>query len=120
MEETPEEVMARLQRYVDSLNARAQVAPTNATLSAPPVLHSFSTLTRTVAGQVICVATCVVTILLWVNLTHALAYIVVPAVAITLAPQCRAIWMAASPTPPAAPWISTVWPRPRWARWTRL
>jgi Flp pilus assembly protein TadB len=93
MEETPEEVLARLQRRVDSMKARGQVVPTSSVSSKaraadeprrvdvitedPPDLRfSFSTVSRTIAGQVICVATCAVTILLWINLSHTITYIV--------------------------------------------
>jgi hypothetical protein len=85
MEDTPEQVLARLERYVDSMNARAQGAPTSAAVSAPSLRHSFSTLSRTIAGQIICVATCIVTIVLWINVSHTVAYIVVPAAAVLLA-----------------------------------
>jgi hypothetical protein len=83
MEETPEELLARLQRYVDSLNARAQGAPPSAALSAPP-RFAFSILSRTLAGQLICVATCMATILLWINVGHTVVYIVLSAAAVLL------------------------------------
>jgi hypothetical protein len=103
MEETPEEVLARLQRYVDSVKARGEVPPATAphaeptpptspapaaaptrqaaatviTAEAPHLPLSFGTVSRTIAGQVLCVATCVVTILLWINVAHTLVYVVV-------------------------------------------
>jgi hypothetical protein len=100
MEETPEQVLARLQRYVDARNARGQsspatngtptpssVSPTAAapgpvsaavvTADAPHLPISLGTVSRTIAGQVLCVATCAVTILLWVNVAHVLTYVVV-------------------------------------------
>ncbi len=99
MEETPEQVLARLERYVDALKARGHLVPSGArvpaapsalppgtephaeaatvmTAEAPELRHGFGTLSRTVAGQAICVATCVVTLVLWVNVTRAAAYIV--------------------------------------------
>jgi hypothetical protein len=95
MEETPEQVLARLQRYVDSLKAREPLAPVGSASPAPvpanatggaaagvitdqrrAVRWSFSTLSRTIAGQIICVATCVVTIVLWINVRHVISYIV--------------------------------------------
>jgi hypothetical protein len=85
MEETPEETLARLQHYVDSLNAHAQATPASAARSAPPLPHSFGILSRTLAGQAICVATCIVTILLWINVSRTIAYIVVAAAAVSLA-----------------------------------
>ena len=95
MEETPEEILARLQRYVDSVRARGEFdragpppASSVAVVAEPQRVDagvltdqrphfgwSFSTLSRTIAGQIICVATCVVTILLWVNVTHMVGYI---------------------------------------------
>ena len=100
MEESPEEVLARLQRYADSVKARGDVpAGSHDVAPRPPVpagaasesSHagavvvtaephfplSFGTVGRTIAGQVLCVATCVVTILLWINLAHTVTYIVV-------------------------------------------
>jgi hypothetical protein len=85
MEETPEEVLARLERYVDSLSARARDATTGAALVADgPRLHSFGTLSRTLVGQFICVATCIVTIVLWINVGHAVAYVAAAATAVML------------------------------------
>jgi hypothetical protein len=100
MEATPEEVLARLQRYADSMKQREQFAPaspgvarTASAVSAtaeprrveapvitedpPDFRYSFNTLRRTIAGQVICVATCVATILLWINVSHLVTYILV-------------------------------------------
>jgi hypothetical protein len=96
MEETPEEVLARLQRYADAMRARGQIgsaapgfapapsAPSPAgsrsvdgavmTAAPPESRHSFSVVSRTIAGQVICVATCAVTLLLWVKASHAVTY----------------------------------------------
>jgi hypothetical protein len=82
MEETPEEVLARLQRYVDSVKGRGQVALT--TTSDTPLARSFGILSRTLGGQLVCVATCIVTILLWINVSRAVACIVVLAAAVML------------------------------------
>jgi len=98
MEETPEQVLARLQRYADSLKARGQVVAPRAALPLPAVsaprvdahvmtveagdvVHSFGTVSRTIVGQVIWVVTCVITLLVWVNFERAIAYLVVLAAA---------------------------------------
>jgi len=82
---------------VDSLKARGELVPAGAgaRASAPApaaeprrvqtavitadrrqVGRRFSILSRTIAGQMICVGTCVVTIVLWVNVRHAFTYMV--------------------------------------------
>jgi hypothetical protein len=83
MDETPEQVLARLQRYVDSTKVRGGFP--SATYDLPHPSHSFRTVSRTIAGQVLCVATCVVTILLWINVAHTVTYVFVAAATATCA-----------------------------------
>jgi hypothetical protein len=87
VEETPEEILARLQRYIDSVRTRGpesaaidQVRPADTailTAAAPGGAHSLGTVGRTIAGQVLCVAACAVTILLWINVAHGVTYVLV-------------------------------------------
>lgn len=100
MEETPEEILARLQRYVDSLKQRDEFAPGSApvtptatppavarvsqpppgavlTLEPPESALSLDTVRRTILGQVIWVTTCIITLLWWVNVNRAFTYVVV-------------------------------------------
>ena len=98
VDETPEQILARLQRHADSLKARNALLPPTAVApaavapkvvvweqpgardllpEAPDRFARFGILTRTVAGQVVGVLACVIALIIWMGLSPGVAFAVV-------------------------------------------